>query len=168
MSDIEESLYVASPAAVDRVTPPQTKLMIFAFPDEVKVDQALDAVVTKLRAGHHTVVYRLALAEKITEDTVSIRDIREDWLGPVGTGALIGGVSGLAGGPVGALIGAGAGAVFGWSAELLNEEAVTEFVRVCLRRELAVGRHAIVAEIAADSAALFEALIEENGGRICR
>ncbi|HTW53983.1 MAG TPA: hypothetical protein VMU69_18140 [Bradyrhizobium sp.] len=167
MSAIEGSPYVTSPAAADRVTPPQTKLMIFVFPDEVKVDQALDAIVTKQRAENRIVVYRLALAEKMIEDKVSIRDISEDWLGPVGTGALIGGLSGLAGGPLGALIGAGAGALFGWSAELLNEGTVTEFVRVCLR-ELAVGHHAIVAEIAADSAASFEALIEENGGRICK
>jgi uncharacterized membrane protein len=167
MSDIEVNSPIASSGALDRATPPQTRLMIFIFPDEVKVDQAIDAVVTKLNAENHTFVYRLALAEKKTDGTVCVRDITEDWFGPVGTGAMIGGFSGLAGGPLGALIGVGAGALVGWSAELLNDEAVTEFAHARLR-ELDAGRHAIIAEVAEDSAASFEALVEENGGKICR
>ena len=94
MRDVEVNSPIASSGALYRATPPQTKLMIFIFPDELKVDQAIDAVVTKLNAENHTFVYRLALAEKKTDGTVCVRDITEDWFGPVRTGAMIGGLSG--------------------------------------------------------------------------
>ncbi len=145
--------------------PPQSTLFLVTFPDEANVDQAIGAIVTRL-AAEHLRVYRLAVVARDPDGKVSLRDITEESHGTVGAGALIGGLTGLAAGPLGAALGAGAGALIGWSAEMVNEEAVNDFANRDWS-ELAPGRRAIVAEVSQETAPAFEALMLANGGRAC-
>ncbi len=105
----------------------------------------------------------MAVVARDLDGKISVKDITEEGHGTIGAGALIGGLAGLAAGPLGAAIGAGAGALFGWSAELVNEEAVTEFADKHLGG-LAPGRRAIIAEVAKDLASTFENLMAANAG----
>jgi len=149
-----------------RAAPPGSKLVVVTFPDEAKMDQAIGALFTQLTAGERVKVYHLAVVAKGLDGKISLRDISDDRLGTVGAGALIGGLSGLAGGPLGAAIGAGAGALLGWSAELVNEQADADFANKEWN-ETAFGRRTIVAEVAEEAAPAFNALMEANGGTVC-
>jgi uncharacterized membrane protein len=157
---------VARSGDTDSAAPPQSKLLVFVFPDDAKIDQAIGAVITKLTAKEYLSVYRLAVVSRDLDGKISVKDITEKDFGTIGVGAFIGGLAGLAAGPLGAAIGAGAGALFGWSAELVNEEAVSEFANKCLSG-LAAGGRAIVAEVAEEAAPSFESLMQENGGTVC-
>jgi uncharacterized membrane protein len=160
---IEPDSRVSPSTDMAAATPPQAKLLVFFFPDEAKVDQAVGALMTRLTPKDDMNLYRLAVVARNSDGKVCIKDLTEKELGTVGAGALIGGLAGLAGGPVGAAIGAGAGALFGWSAELVNEEAVTEFANKHLQG-LAPGRRAIMAEIDEEASPRFVALMQANGG----
>jgi uncharacterized membrane protein len=150
-----------------RTAPPQSKLFFVTFPNEADVDQAVGAIVTKLTSAEPPRVYRLALVARGDDGKLSVRDITEESHGTIGAGALIGGLAGLSAGPLGAAIGAGAGALLGWSAEMVNEEAVDEFANRDWS-ELAPGDRAIVAEVSEETAHVFEALMAANGGKASR
>jgi uncharacterized membrane protein len=97
------------------------------FPDEAKVDQAIGAIITRLTAGEDIRVYGLAVVARGLHDKIAVQDITAERHGTVGAGAFLGGLTGLAGGPLGTAIGIAAGALLGWSAALVNEQAFTEF-----------------------------------------
>jgi outer membrane lipoprotein SlyB len=146
--------------------PPQSKLVVVTFPDEAKLDQAIGAILTALTERRDITVYRLATVTRGLDGKISVQDLSEESHGTVGAGALIGGLSGLvAAGPLAAAVGAAAGAILGWSAELVSEEAVTEFSAKD-GGELPLGRRAIVAEVANEATPPFDALMAANGGTV--
>ena len=55
----------------------------------------------------------MAVVARDLDGKISVKDITEEGHGTIGAGALIGGLAGLAAGPLGAAIGAGAGALLG-------------------------------------------------------
>jgi uncharacterized membrane protein len=148
-----------------QAAPPQSKLVLVTFPDQGKVDQPIGAILTKLISDGRTKVYRLAVVTRGPEGKISVKDVTKESHGTVLAGALIGGVSGLAAGPLGAAIAAGAGALLGWSAELINEGAVTEFAEHWSK--LPLGCRGILAEVSEEAATEFEDLMVINGGLVC-
>jgi uncharacterized membrane protein len=146
-----------------RAAPPQSRLVLVTFADEAKVDRAIGAVLTELGPGAKETLYRLAVVTRGADGKVSVRDVTDEERGTVVVGALLGGVGGLAGGPLGVALGAAAGALVGWSAELANEEGVTEFAKED-GSELAPGRRAVLAEVSEEAMLAFEALMVANGG----
>ena len=111
-------------------------------------------------------MYRFAVVARGSDRKISLQDITEESHGTIGARALIGGLTDLTAGPLGVAIGAGAGALLGWSAEMMNEGAVEEFANRDWQ-ELAPGRRAIVAEASEETAPAFEALMAASGGRAC-
>ena len=145
--------------------PPGSELVVVIFPDEAKVDQAIGAIVTKLTAEGDATVRRLAVIARGADGKLSVKDLSEQEHGTIGAGALLGGLTGLAGGPIGAMIGASAGALIGWSAELVSEQAVDDFANKNWS-DLAPGRRALVAEVTEEAAPAFAALMAANGGTV--
>jgi uncharacterized membrane protein len=163
MSSADADPQAERPDDTISAAPPQAKLMVFVFPEDAKVDQAIGAIINRLTAKESMNVYRLAVVARDLDGKISVKDITEEGHGTIGAGALMGGLAGLAAGPLGVAIGAGAGALFGWSAELVNEEAVTEFANKHLSG-LAPGRRVIIVEVAKDQASTFEDLMVANAG----
>jgi uncharacterized membrane protein len=147
------------------ISPPHARVLIVTFPDEAKIEQAIGALITAMREKQDIKIYRLATFARGLDGEISVQDVTEESHGTVGAGALIGGLTGLAAGPIGAAIGAGAGALIGWSAELANEEAVTEFASKNWS-ELAPGRRAIVAEVSDETIPRFRNLMASSGGAV--
>ena len=166
MSSVDSKPPAAGPGDAQSAAPPDSKLVVVMFPDQTKVDQAICAIQKLAMAGGIT-LYRSAIVARGSDGKVLVQDITEEGHGGVATGALIGGLSGLTGGPLAAAIGAGAGALIAWSAELVNKQAVTELANKDAN-ELAPGRRAIVAEVAEDAEPSFEALMEANGGTVLK
>ena len=76
--------------------------------------------------------------------------------------ALIGGLAGLSGGPLGALMGAVGGALIGVSAELTGNGEGTKLV-ARISKELAPGNAAVVASIAEEGLSSFEKRMRWGG-----
>ena len=108
-------------------------------------------------------VYRLATITRGSDGTISVQNVQESH-GTVLAGALLGGVSGLAGGPLGVALGAGAGALLGWTAEQINEEGVTDLAKHMSK--LPFGKRAILAEVSEEALSSVEALVTANGGMV--
>ena len=113
MSSAEADPQALRPDDTISAAPPQAKLMVFVFPDDAKVDQAIGAIITKLTAKESMKLYRVAVVARDPDGKISVKDITEEGPGTIGAGMLIGGLAGLAAGPLGAAIGAGAGALLG-------------------------------------------------------
>ena len=146
---------------------PSSKPIVAMFPDEATLDQMIGPITDELLASKSdTKVYRLAVVARCPDGKISIQDIFRDGHGGVAAGALLFGLAGLAASPLGGAIGVGAGALLGWSADLVNEEAVSRFISGDLRG-LAPGRRAVLADVAEDGACAFVAMMKAHGASAC-
>ena len=167
MSGPGSTATTAEPKPAEAAAPPQSQLLLVAFPDEAKLDQAIGAIAIRQPPVGQVTVYRLAVLAKGADGRITVQDVAEEGHGTVGAGALLGGLTGLAGGPLGVAIGVGAGALLGWSAEIVNEDAVIKFADEQLSA-LPFGRRTLLAEVAADAVPAFRALMAANGGEARR
>jgi hypothetical protein len=83
------------------------------------------------------------------------------------TGALLGGLAGLAIGPLAAAILATGGAVFGLSAGLTNRGAGLAFAEQ-VAQDLSPGQAAVVAEVTTDDLGVVISRLEAIGGNVTR
>lgn len=133
------------------------------FPDKASADAA-NMALKKLHA-RGMVIYGSAVVSKGPDGKVSVTDeIAEGSSATVGA-ALIGGLAGLAVGPIAAAIGAVSGALIGGSADLTDKGVGREII-TRLAEELASGKDAIVADIAPDDLNAFEARLKKFGGTL--
>jgi uncharacterized membrane protein len=110
----------------------------------------------------------MAVVVKDATGTLSVKkSVDERPLG-MSAGALIGGLAGLPGGPIGVAIGATGGALVGSAADLFNLEDLTKFFDK-VSRELPPGNTAVVAEVTERSGtSLYDTRMQAIGGTIVR
>lgn len=75
MSSIEANPPAAGTGDAQVLAPPGSKLVVVMFPDEAKVDQAIDAIITRLTAGEDIRVYGLAVVARGLDDKIAVQDI---------------------------------------------------------------------------------------------
>jgi uncharacterized membrane protein len=141
-----------------------SKFVVVIFPDEAKITQGTRAL-KDLHAEGIIKLYASAVVARDSGGKLSVQEVIKEEHGGTAVGALIGGLAGLPAGPLAATIGAASGAIFGISADLINQNTDTEFVDK-VSRELTPGKAAVVAEVAEDGALSFEALMESIGGTV--
>jgi uncharacterized membrane protein len=129
-----------------------------------KSANAANMALRKLHAKG-MVIYGSAVVSKGPDGKVSVTDEIAEGSSATAVAALIGGLAGLAVGPIAAAIGAVGGALIGRSADLTDRGVAREIV-TRLAEELASGKDAIVADIAPDELKAFEAKLEKFGGTL--
>jgi uncharacterized membrane protein len=137
------------------------------FPDDAKADEG-SRVLKDLRADGSIALSGMAVVVKDATGTLSVKkSVDERPLG-MSTGALIGGLAGLPGGPVGVAIGATGGALVGWAADLINLRDLMKFLGK-VSRELPPGNTALVAEVTEHSGtSIYDTRTQSLGGTIVR
>ena len=143
-----------------------SKYVVVTFPDEAKTREGI-RVVRDLHAKSSTQLYASAIVARDPSGKLSVKEITDEGHGGAAVGALIGGLAGLPGGPLGVTVGAAGGALIGGSADLVNQHAETAFAEK-ISRDLAPGRAAIVVELADDEVIPFQTLMEAIGGSVVR
>jgi len=139
-----------------------SKLVVFSLPDETKIREGIRAL-KGMQANGNIKIYAAAVVAKDSSGKLSVQGIAHDELGVTAAGALIGGLAGLAAGPLATTIGAAGGAIIGGTAGFLNQRDDSEFAN-SVARELAPGQSAIVADVDEDGVTAFEAEMQAIGG----
>lgn len=141
-----------------------SRFVVAIFPDEAKTQQATLALRT-LYAQSTTELYGSAIIARNTDGELSAQKICGEGLRDSVVGALLGGLAGLAVGPLAAAVGAASGAVAGLSAAVVNQRTEETFAdRVS--RELAPGKAVIVAEVSDDGMRSLQTLVDAIGGAL--
>lgn len=108
-----------------------------------------------------------ATVQKAHDGKLTMNAMADDGPAVTATGALIGGLAGLAIGPLAAAIFAAGGAVFGASAGLTNRGAGMAYAKQ-VSHDLRPGLTAIVAEVTTKDMAVLVARLESLGGIVTR
>ncbi len=143
-----------------------SKFVVIVFPSEEKIPEAIHAL-RNMHGGEGIKLYGSAVVARDPGGKLSVQEITKEGHGGAAIGALIGALAGLLGGPLGATIGAAGGAILGQSADLISQRADAGFVEK-VAAELTRGKAAVVADVAEDGTASFEALMEALGGAVVR
>src|SRR4029078_5265867 len=93
------------------------------------------------------IIYGATVLDRLQTGQVVVREVIKTGHSATAGGGLISGLAGVPLGPLAMTIGAVAGAIVGYSAELLHEGDAAKIVRN-ISRKLDPGRGAVVAEIA--------------------
>jgi uncharacterized membrane protein len=141
-----------------------SKFVVVMFPDAATIHQATGAL-EKLRTEGSIKLYASTIVAKDSSGKLSLQELTKEGLGGTAVGALIGGLAGLALGPLAATIGAAGGALIGNSADRIDQHDEAEFVER-FSRELAPGKTVVVAEVAEDGVFAFEAMMGAIGGTV--
>ena len=143
-----------------------SKFVVIVFPSDEKIPEAIHAL-RNMHGGEGIKLYASSVVARDPDGKLSVEEITKEGHGGAAVGALIGALAGLLGGPLGATIGAAAGAILGESADLIDQRADAGFVQK-LAAELKRGKTAVVADVAEDGTASFEARMELIGGVVVR
>jgi uncharacterized membrane protein len=143
-----------------------SKFVVVIFPDEAKIPQATRAL-QDMHAEGNIKLYASAVIARDSGGKLSVQEITKEGLGGTAVGAFLGALAGLPAGPLAVTIAATGGAIFGNSADLINQSDNTELIDK-ISRELAPGKAAVVADVAEDGVTSFEALMESIGGTVVR
>ena len=137
------------------------------FSDEAKADEG-SRVLKDLHVAGNIALSGMAVVVKDAAGALLVKkSVDEEPLG-MAAGALIGGLAGLPGGPVGVVIGATGGALVGRAADLINLGDLTNFFDK-VSRELPPGTTAVVAEVSEHSGtSLCDTRMQAIGGTIVR
>ena len=143
-----------------------SKFVVIVFPSEETIPEAIHAL-RNMHGGEGIKLYGSAVVARDARGKLSVQEITKEGHGGAAVGALIGALAGLLGGPLAATIAAAGGAVLGQSADLISRRADAGFVEK-VSAELTPGKAAVVADVAEDGAASFEAVMESIGGAVVR
>ena len=143
-----------------------SKFVVIVFPSEEKIPEAIHAL-RNMHGGEGIKLYASSVVARDAGGKLSVEEITKEGHGGAAVGALIGALAGMLGGPLGATIGAAGGAILGQSADLISQRADAGFVEKAAA-ELTRGKAAVVADVAEDGMASFEALMERIGGAVVR
>jgi uncharacterized membrane protein len=143
-----------------------SKLVVIVFPSGEKLPEAIHAL-RNMHGGEGIKLYASSVVARDVDGKLSVEEITKEGHGGAAVGALIGALAGFLGGPLGATIGAAGGAILGQSADLISQRADAGFVEK-FAAELTRGKAAVVADVAEDGTAAFEALMERVGGVVVR
>jgi uncharacterized membrane protein len=142
------------------------RFVVLVFPDETRAFKALHALWELHREGALT-VFGTSVVAREKDGKLSVKQQVDE--GPLGfgVGTLTGSLIGVFGGPVGMAVGAVAGGMFGAVTDLFQSEVSMEFVED-VKRDLAPGKYAVVAEVAEDWLIPLEASVAELDGIVIR
>jgi uncharacterized membrane protein len=141
-------------------------LLIVNFADREKTGQGT-SLIREMRADGSVKLYASTLVARDPNGRSIVQPITEEGIGGALVGALIGGLAGLPAGPLGMVVVAAGGALIGASADLVNQHSESDLADRVSQR-LAPGAAAIVADVADDGVASFEARMQAVGGAIAR
>ena len=142
-----------------------SKIVAAIFADRAKAYEG--DLALKHLAAKGVEVHASAIISKGSDSKLSVLEHSYDGFRVTAAAALIGGLAGLSGGPLGALMGAVGGALIGVSAELSENGERTKLV-ARISKELAPGSAAVVASIAEEGLSSFEKRMRAVGGTIQR
>ena len=146
---------------------PQTTVIAVTFPEESAAYQAL-SVLRQAAAADRVRVLSAAVVERDTFGGLRVREAADQPSGEgLAGGSLIGMLIGVLGGPVGMLLGFGAGALIGGA---LDVERVTESDAAMsgLARAIPPGRTALVAELEEVASEVVDGAMADLGGIVLR
>jgi uncharacterized membrane protein len=143
-----------------------SKYVVVVFPEEAKAYEGTRAL-KELHAEGSLGVYAMAVIGTDASGKLSVKQTADtDPLG-TGVGALVGGIVGLLGGPVGAAIGMSYGALVGGLSDIFNAGVGSDFVKA-VSEKLSPGKTALVAEVDEDWVTPLNARMEALGGIVIR
>jgi len=142
------------------------KFVVVIFQDETKAYQAVRELQELHQEGSVT-VFATVVAQRETNGELSVKE--KSSAGPVGlgVGAVLGALLGVFGGPVGAAIGLAAGGVAGGTVDIVQSGVSGEFLEE-VRRDVAPGNFAVIAEVSEDWLTPLDTRMEALGGVIVR
>jgi uncharacterized membrane protein len=145
----------------------QENVVVVRFTEPSKAYQAL-SVLKESDADGRIELKSAAVVERTAQGELKIADSADN-VGLVGTasGSLIGLLIGVLGGPVGLLLGWGAGALVGGSFDLDREEESDEALSV-LGRAIPPGSTALIADVTEPEVELVDAKMDVLGGDVTR
>ncbi len=148
-----------------------SKMVAAIFADKAKAYEGYLALkhlaANGVVAANGVEVHASAFISKGSDSKLSVLEDSYDGFRVTAAAALIGGLAGLSGGPLGALMGTVGGALIGVSAELIENGEGTRLV-ARISKELAPGSAAVVAVIAQEGMSSFEKRMRAVGGTIQR
>jgi uncharacterized membrane protein len=142
------------------------RMLVVVFDNEGNAYEGKKAL-WQLDAEGSIALYAWGIVAKNPDGTAEVK--QEDGPGPLGTlvGTSLGSLVGLLGGPAGLAIGAVAGAVAGVTADLDDLRVGDDFIDD-VRKALAPGKVAVVAEVEEDWTTPVDSRMEELGGAVFR
>jgi uncharacterized membrane protein len=145
----------------------QENVVVVRFSEPSKAYEAL-SVLKESDAEGHMGLKSAAVVERTQQGELRIADSAEN-VGLVGTagGSLIGLLVGVLGGPVGMLLGWGAGALVGGSFDLDRADESDEALGV-LGRAIPPGSTALIADVTEPAVELIDAKMDLLGGEVTR
>jgi uncharacterized membrane protein len=145
----------------------QENMVVVRFTEPSKAYQALSEL-KQSDADGRIELKSAAVVERTAQGELKIADSADN-VGLVGTasGSLIGMIVGVLGGPVGLLLGFGAGALVGGSFDLDRAEESDEALSV-LGRAIPPGSTAVIADVTEPEVELIDAKMDLLGGEVTR
>lgn len=142
------------------------KFIVVIFPSESEAYEGAK-VIRGLQDEGNVFVYGMTIVTRGSDGKLATRDTPDESLRGTAVGAFIGGVLGLAAGPIGVVYGAATGAVLGSWADLLDHGVSADFVNE-VSQSLTPGKTAVVADIEEFWTAPLDARMETLGGVVLR
>lgn len=149
---------------VGEKAPSMNRFIVAVFPDAPSAQQGLLALKT-LAAETVIQLHGAATATKEDNGKLSMHVAADDGPAVMATGAVIGGLAGLALGPLAAAVLATGGAVFGASAGLTNRGAGMAYAKR-VSEKLAPGLVAVVADVTTEDPDTLEARLKSVGATL--
>jgi len=143
-----------------------SKYIVVVFPSDSKAYDGTRAL-KELHAEAALTLYGMAVVAKEADGRISIKQAVDDGPLGLGVGALVGGLIGLIGGPVGAVVGLSYGALIGGIADIANAGVQADFVEA-VSDKLTPGKVAVVAELSEDWVTPLDTRMERIGGEVIR
>ncbi len=143
-----------------------SKFVVVIFPDEAKAYEGTRAL-KELHAEASLAVYGMAVVTKGADGKLTVKQAADTGPLGIGVGALVGGLTGLLGGPAGAAMGINVGALIGSLGDLFNMGVGTDFLDK-VSKDLSPGKAAIVAEVAEDWVTPLDTRMGALGGTVVR
>jgi uncharacterized membrane protein len=143
-----------------------TKFIVVVFPDETKAYEGT-RVFKSLHAEGALTVYGMAVVARDAKGALSVKDTESAEPLGLGVGALVGGLVGLFGGPLGAAVGMSSGALIGGMNDIFNAGVGADFART-VSDQLSPGKTAVIAEAAEDWVTPLDTRMEAIGGIVVR
>jgi uncharacterized membrane protein len=142
------------------------RFVVLVFGDEARAYKGLHAL-WELHSEGTITVFGTAVVAREKDGKLTVRQQADEGPLGLGVGTLTGTLLGVFGGPVGVAVGALAGGMIGGLTDIAAAEVSAEFVDD-VKRDLAPGKFAIVAEVAEDWLVPLELSVAELQGTVIR
>jgi uncharacterized membrane protein len=143
-----------------------SKFVVVILQNETMAYEGIRALKA-LHAENSLTVYSMAVVAKDKDGKILVRETDESGAPNIALGALLGGLIGVFGGPVGLMAGVAGGALIGSMGDLFNLGLSTSFVEK-VSTQLAPGKTAVIAEVDEAWQTPLDTRMEKLGGIVLR